>query len=151
MVGPGELITAVSKSHTSGKGTYVLDGKIYASVCGNVSMENTTVVVDLPNKTSVSDMIIHVGDEVIGQVTKIKMKQAFVDIFAIKGTVLNEKQIGIIRTEDVRDKDIDAVVIEQHFVPNQVVRAVVRSVGDSRSYYLSTAHPNCGVVECKSI
>ena len=43
------------------------------------------------------------------------------------------------------------VVLAHCFRPGDIVRAVVVSLGDARSYYLSTASNECGVVYAKSI
>ena len=43
------------------------------------------------------------------------------------------------------------VVLSQCFRPGDVVRASVLSLGDARSYYLSTAENELGVVYAKSI
>ncbi len=53
---------------------------------------------------------------------------------------------GLIRCEDVRQYEIDKVEIYKSFRPGDIVRAVVTSLGDRRSYILSTARNELGVV-----
>lgn len=47
---------------------------------------------------------------------------------------------------DVRQFEIDTVEIYNSFRPGDIVRALVISRGDARSYYLSTARNDLGVV-----
>ncbi len=54
------------------------------------------------------------------------------------------------RKEDVRAFDIDSVEIYKCFRPGDVVRAAVISLGDSKSYYLSTARNELGVILANS-
>jgi exosome complex component CSL4 len=58
---------------------------------------------------------------------------------------------GVIRQQDVRATEIDKVVLYDCFRPGDVVRCKVLSLGDSRSYYLTTAaEPELGVVHAVS-
>ncbi len=54
------------------------------------------------------------------------------------------------RKEDVRAFDIDSVEIYKCFRPGDVLRAAVISLGDSKSYYLSTARNELGVILANS-
>jgi exosome complex component CSL4 len=53
---------------------------------------------------------------------------------------------GVIRAQDVRQTDKDKVRIWHCFRPGDIVRASVLSLGDARSYYLSTARNDLGVI-----
>ncbi len=46
--------------------------------------------------------------------------------------------------------EIDKVEVYKSFRPADIVRAVVISLGDSKSYYLSTARPELGVLMATS-
>ncbi len=50
------------------------------------------------------------------------------------------------RQYDVRDTERDKVVLQESFRPGDIVRARVISLGDARSYMLSTAAVDLGVV-----
>lgn len=52
---------------------------------------------------------------------------------------------GMIRVQDVRLTEKDTVVMFQCFRPGDVVLARVLSLGDARSYYLTTAENELGV------
>lgn len=56
---------------------------------------------------------------------------------------------GIIRRADVRAHNTDSLKVFDFFRPGDVVRASVISLGDTRSYYLSTASNELGVVFAK--
>jgi exosome complex component CSL4 len=51
----------------------------------------------------------------------------------------------------VRATEIDKVVMVDCFRPGDVVRAEVLSLGDARSFYLTTAQNDLGVVYAKSV
>ena len=55
------------------------------------------------------------------------------------------------RSEDVRATEIDSVKISHCFRPGDIIKAAVISLGDKRSYYLTTAAPELGVVFAKSV
>ena len=62
-----------------------------------------------------------------------------------------QRYSGIIRAQDVRATEIDKVLLHTSFRPGDVLRAEVLSLGDSRSYFLSTAKNELGVVYAKSL
>lgn len=51
----------------------------------------------------------------------------------------------------MRATEIDKVVMQECFRPGDLVRAEVLSLGDARSYYLTTAKNELGVVYAKSV
>ena len=54
-------------------------------------------------------------------------------------------------SHDVRLTEVDTVVHADCFRPGDVVRAAVASLGDARSYHLTTAAPPLGVVHATSL
>jgi exosome complex component CSL4 len=56
-----------------------------------------------------------------------------------------------VRSQDVRSKEIDKVKIQESFRPGDIIKAQVISIGDARSYFLTTAKPELGVVYAKSV
>lgn len=73
-----------------------------------------------------------------------------VSILGVGSTALKEPFRGTIRKEDVRATEKDRVEIYKCFRPGDIVLAKVVSLGDARSYQLSTADNNLGVVFAKS-
>jgi len=60
--------------------------------------------------------------------------------------LLDESLVGSIRQRDVRSFDIDSVEMYKCFRPMDLVRAQVLSLGDARSYFLTTARNDLGVI-----
>lgn len=57
---------------------------------------------------------------------------------------------GVVRSQDVRNTEKDKVKLADCFRPGDIVRATVISLGDARSYYLSTAGNSLGVIYATS-
>ncbi|KAJ1920730.1 hypothetical protein H4219_001129 [Mycoemilia scoparia] len=133
-----------------GYGTYVRNGMIFSSVLGikktskseDTSKKNMVYVEHNRDKNVVPD----VGSEVIGQVTKISSQYAAVAIMMVGTAICREDFRGDIRIQDVRATEKDKVQIHTSFRPGDIIRAEVISLGDQRSYYLSTAKNEYGVI-----
>ena len=65
-------------------------------------------------------------------------------IFAVSDTALLLPFPAIIRKEDVRSDDVDRVEMHTSFVPGDILKARVISLGDARSFFLSTAEEELG-------
>jgi exosome complex component CSL4 len=132
----------------AGNGTYVLNGSIYASVSGLFSLKNGTLSVTRPHHKRIASLgVLHLDDTVVCKVAKLTMSQVMLEIFCVNDVVLKEAFAGTLRKEDVRPTDIDKLVLEEVFHPGDIVKAVVISMGDARSYFLSTSKPGLGVVQ----
>ncbi|KAJ2191183.1 hypothetical protein GGH18_000017 [Coemansia sp. RSA 530] len=59
--------------------------------------------------------------------------------------------LGTVRVQDIRATEKDSVRVHTSFRPGDVIRAEVISLGDQRSYYLSTAKDEFGVVFAQSV
>ncbi len=55
------------------------------------------------------------------------------------------------RQQDVRSTEVDKVEIYKCFRPGDIIKAEVISLGDSRSYFLSTAKNEYGVIFATSV
>ena len=53
---------------------------------------------------------------------------------------------AVLRREHVRESEVDKVVIDECFRPGDLVQALVASLGDARSLFLSTVRAEHGVV-----
>ena len=82
----------------------------------------------------------------------INPRQVWCEIVAVDGKAVNDASgfQGIVRQQDVRATEIDKVDMYESFLPADVIRAKVLSLGDQRSYYLTTARNELGVVQAKS-
>eukprot|EP01133_Synstelium_polycarpum_P006383 gene6383-7397_t len=96
-------------------------------------------------------VVPEIGSIVTVQVLRINPRLASVAILCVGEKALKETFNGVIRVQDVRATEIDKVEIYKSFRPGDIVLAQVISLGDSRSYYLSTAKNELGVVFAQSV
>eukprot|EP00898_Chlorokybus_atmophyticus_P005386 jgi/Chlat1/5849/Chrsp4S06234 len=83
-------------------------------------------------------------------VLRVTPRLATAAILCVGADPTDEAFSGIIRVQDVRATEIDKVDMYSCFRPGDIVRAEVVSLGDARSYYLSTARNELGVVFARS-
>ncbi|CDO76622.1 hypothetical protein BN946_scf184868.g36 [Trametes cinnabarina] len=85
---------------------------------------------------------------VLGLVTRLSPLQATLSISVVDGVPLppGEEFTGVIRVQDVRATEKDKVKIADCFRGGDVVRGLVLSLGDARSYYVTTARNDLGVI-----
>lgn len=111
---------------------------------------------------------------VIARVTRVTPRQAYLSILIVDGQPCGSSSStsstfvqsglgnhaagegegvdfqGVVRSQDVRSTEKDKVKIADCFRPGDIVRATVISLGDARSYYLSTAGNSLGVIYATS-
>lgn len=145
---PGERL-APAGSWKAGRGTYLFQGHIFASVVGlkqevppadASSPLQTIEVVQL--RDGGQTIQPQIGDVVVAKVTKVTTRQAQCTIVVVNGRTLQEKFPAVIRQEDVRASEVDKVEIYDSFMPGDVVSARVLSLGDANAYFLTTAAGN---------
>jgi exosome complex component CSL4 len=69
------------------------------------------------------------------------------DIVLIEGHDLpSTKFPAILRSQDIRSFETDSVEVYSSYRPGDIVRAQIISLGDARSYYISTAKNDLGVI-----
>lgn len=155
---PGDVVGS-TKDYDAGMGTYVRNDKIYSLLVGTPTIETNQnsdrkiihIILPATSKAAAKDSIIDIGDQVICKVISITMNQANVEIFRVSDRDLKVTAKGIIRREDIRTNEIDALVIRECFLPGDIVRACIISLGDARQYYLSTANEQLGVIYAKTV
>lgn len=150
---PGQLIGPVN-THNVGTGTHIDGTQLYASIAGPLTSttskstkSTTTTTSSISRRTG--SLLPEVGSLVLGKITRTNTKQATLSILALGATgahVLREPFPALIRQQDIRATEIDKVKVNESFRVGDVVRAQVISLGDERSYYLSTARNELGVV-----
>ncbi|GAA5994425.1 exosome non-catalytic core subunit CSL4 [Rhodotorula paludigena] len=126
-----------------GPGTYTRGGQVYAALVGEMSREGGIVSVKGKEETQA---IPEPNATVIGTVSRITRQAATISLLTVDGRPCRPDFTGIIRSQDVRQTAKDSVKIWSCFRPGDVVRAKVISLGDSRSYFLSTAANSLGVL-----
>ncbi|KAI9058848.1 hypothetical protein FKP32DRAFT_1231212 [Trametes sanguinea] len=126
-----------------GGGIYSRDGTVRASLVGvpqysgpSLEIKRTRPHPPAPNSV------------VLGSVTRLSPLQATLSITVVDGVPLppGEEFTGVIRVQDVRATEKDKVKIADCFRGGDVVRGLVLSLGDARSYYVTTARNDLGVI-----
>lgn len=125
-----------------GDGVYQREGVIRASLVGIPRHEASTLTIPRlrPHPPAPNSIVL-------GSVTRLSPLQALLSISVVDGVPLppGEEFIGVIRTQDVRATEKDRVKIGDCFRGGDVVKGLVISLGDARSYYITTARNDLGV------
>ncbi|KAI3632266.1 hypothetical protein MIR68_009372 [Amoeboaphelidium protococcarum] len=142
-----------------GNNVYCFKDGIYASLTGSVEIKkqqnNSKQQISVIGSRS-TNSTPQIGSVILGKVSRVTPVQANIDILALSdnigedGRLFIEPYKGVLRKQDVRLHNIDQVVMSDCFRPDDVLRAEIISFGDSRSYYLSTAKNEYGVVYARS-
>lgn len=157
---PGDLI-GNKEEGKSGTGTFLFQKtEIRASVVGSIITEKKDQQADGEGKSNrprvnvipsngkmlARNYVLNVDDVVYARVIRTNYNQAYVDILCIGDIELPTPLKGVIRREDIRETEVDKVVVQEFFKSMDIVRATVVSLGDSKYYFLSTAKNDMGVV-----
>ncbi|GAA5880660.1 hypothetical protein JCM16303_004300 [Sporobolomyces ruberrimus] len=142
---PGQPLSASTATIEvqAGPGTFVRGGRVYASRVGKLSSEGPIVSVAGKDDTQA---IPEPNSIVIGTVSRITRQAATLSLLTVDGRPCRPDFAGVIRAQDVRQTAKDSVKMWSCFRPGDVVRAKVISLGDARSYFLSTAANSLGVL-----
>ena len=151
VVTPGERLGHASEL-TAGEGTYERGRHIYASVVGvpKIVNKDKKTIIEIAKRHK-DTTIPELGKQVVVKVTNVTPRQANVQIMCVDGKCLAEPSPDVIRQQDVRAYDVDKVDMYRSFRPGDIVKAEVMSLGDSRSYTLSTSKNELGVIIARSI
>lgn len=157
---PGDRLERITEGDKvmAGPGTFMTGSYIQASLLGvrrdelreDGSRIVSVIAPDEMNGAGDGIVLPEVGDVVICKVGRVSDAYAKVQIFCVDNRPLKRAVEGLIRKQDVRAHEIDAVVMSESFLPCDLVRCKVISLGDHRSYFLTTARPELGVVRAKS-
>ncbi|KIJ23806.1 hypothetical protein M422DRAFT_166124 [Sphaerobolus stellatus SS14] len=141
---PGQPLFG-APTNVSAPGTYVRDGTVRASLTGTMDMATKSISRQRPHPPSPSSIVI-------GHVIRLSPTQATISISVVDGQALppGEDFTGVIRVQDVRATEKDKVKIGDCFRGGDVVRGLVISLGDARSYYVTTARNDLGVIFAES-
>ena len=153
VVCPGDRLRHSSEV-VAGRGTYVRDsdGAVCAALAGAAVVTPAAAGAAEPRplvevlRGASGAALPQPGATVLARVARVTPRLASVDILCVDGCAAERPFSGVIRQQDVRATDVDRVVLHDCFRAGDVVRAVVLSLGDSRSYYLATARNDLGVV-----
>ena len=149
---PGQVLGPTS-SNNVGTATHIHNEQLHASIAGKTtsspSISKTSKAPTVSVERTSGPLLPEVGTTILGKITRTNPRQANISILALGSAgehVLKEPFPGLIRQQDIRATEVDKVKVNESFRVGDVVRAVVISLGDERSYYLSTAKNELGVV-----
>ncbi|GBG25489.1 Exosome complex component CSL4 [Hondaea fermentalgiana] len=157
VVVPGSLLCVAAQTEVAkaeaGAGAYV-DGRgaVLASVVGKLVVsepkgEPARKIFSVQTASRKPKVVPVVGSTVTCNVTKVTPRFALLDIVCVGvESVPGSGFRGMVRKENVRSFEIDRVEMHNSFRPGDVVRAKVVSLGTARSYELSTADKDLGVI-----
>ncbi|CAJ0750705.1 5415_t:CDS:2 [Entrophospora sp. SA101] len=138
-VTPGQRL-GFTQNFKAGPGTYIRGSHIYASVVGVrkdfVKKDEEKIPIITVSREKKQSAVPDVNSIITGKVIRINPKEAFVSIMVVGNVRATEK---------------DKVKIYNSFRPGDIVRAEVISLGDARSYTLSTAKNELGVIYAQSV
>eukprot|EP00128_Syssomonas_multiformis_P002645 Colp12_sorted_trinity150504_noHs@1333 len=153
IVVPGQRLGRADE-YQPGPGTYKRFQHIYASAIGFdqvVPGEKGTLPLIQVVQEKEAAPIPEIDSIVTCKVTVVNPRFAKVDIICVGVQPLKDTFRGMIRVQDVRATEKDKVEIYKCFRPGDIVRARVISLGDARSYLLSTAENELGVIFAESM
>ncbi|PCH33815.1 hypothetical protein WOLCODRAFT_112570 [Wolfiporia cocos MD-104 SS10] len=126
-----------------GTGIYARDGHVRASLLGAPRYEGSSLAISRtrPRPPAPNSLVL-------GSITRLSPLQAVLSITVVDGVPLpaGEEFTGVIRVQDVRATEKDKVKIADCFRGGDVVKGLVISLGDARSYYVTTARNDLGVI-----
>ncbi|OSX67403.1 hypothetical protein POSPLADRAFT_1176209 [Postia placenta MAD-698-R-SB12] len=124
-------------------GIYSRDGHVRASLVGVPRYEGSALAIPRTRPHPPSP-----DSTVLGFVSRLSPQQAVLSITVVDGVPLppGEEFTGVIRVQDVRATEKDKVKIADCFRGGDVVKGLVISLGDARSYYVTTARNDLGVI-----
>ena len=169
---PGERL-GTADEFRAGPGTFQMDKFIISSLVGykkithnynsnnsnsndnnnnnnnNNEQHDTRPVIEVTHHKG-RTVVPYVDAIVLVKITTVNPRMAKCTILCVNDITLQSDYSGLIRSRDVRATEKDKVEMYNCFRPGDVVKARVMSLGDSRSYYLTTASNELGVVFAKS-
>ncbi|PFH54586.1 hypothetical protein AMATHDRAFT_37901 [Amanita thiersii Skay4041] len=141
---PGQLIPLPrGPAPRLGSGTFSRDAQPRATLVGVPRYDGPVLAI-----TRVRPHPPAPNSTVLGVITRLSPLQATLSITVVDGIPLpaGEEFTGVIRTQDVRATEKDRVKIGDCFRGGDVVRGIVISLGDARSYFVTTARNDLGVI-----
>ena len=147
---PGQLICKWTEEYQLGEGVYLEGGGIYSGIFGRVEVgkgEDGKKKIGVKGKDKRARAIaVQIGDTVLARVIKLREETVFVSIVSVNGLPTPSSLEGVIKRRDIREKEIDKIILDKCFIPGDIVQAKVCSYGDSRKVQLSTVADDMGVL-----
>ncbi|KAK2953540.1 putative Exosome complex component CSL4 [Blattamonas nauphoetae] len=151
---PGQHVGEIS-IYEAGAGTRLQGQSIFATRFGEIQTSNSILN---PGKLKIEvinrklfTQIPQIGSIVYCRAEKLFPGFARTVILTTDETFLPQPFPGMIRKQDIRPLNTDELEIQDCFRPGDIIRSRVISLGDSHSFYLSTAGVDLGVVYATSL
>ncbi|XP_023937322.1 exosome complex component CSL4 [Bicyclus anynana] len=143
---PGMRLSTL-QGHSSGQGTYVKDGYIFAALSGILKTEEDNKVIKLSVVSLITPSILpKAGDIVTAKVNVVNSRQVQCVILCTGQTILTRPYKGIIKKEDIQLKYKDGIDPYKCFRPGDIVLAKVLPTTELHWYHLSTEDNELGVI-----
>ncbi|CAA20134.1 Exosome complex component csl4 [Schizosaccharomyces pombe] len=145
LVLPGQV---VARGAPNGEGTVKRGDYIISTRTGIFDPEKNSVT--YPRKVEETAVLPNVGSIVLARVSRINARQATVNISVVDDVCTKDEFQGVIHVQDIRATEKNKVKVQNSFRPGDIVRALVISLGDGSSYFLTTARNDLGVIFAQS-
>ena len=141
LVLPGQKI-GVIEMYDSGIGTYTKDGIIFASIVGEIQIDNTEKTVSVISKEK-KPYIPKNGDVVIGVIDMVRKQMTIANVLNVRGFNATTDFEGMIHISQVSKNYLENLA--DAFKTGDIIRATL--INDEISpFFLSTAAPDLGVI-----
>lgn len=163
---PGQVL-ATASGHIAGPGTHIFEENIIASIAGPVeniaaASKKGKPTISVP-RHALQAPLPAVNSIIFARVIRVQARQLIVSILPIAPgspsssllayTSMTNDDLqyqATLRREDVRAFEKDKIIMNDMFRVGDIIRASVISLGDERTYYISTAGNEYGVVVARS-
>jgi exosome complex component CSL4 len=149
MAYPGKFLGYIYDYSIGESGVYKLEDKLYASISGEISINNSYKPPKISIMSKLTEYIPKVNDEVYFKVNKVTKYVVMGEILATKEKVIRVPIMGIIKSETIK-QDYKEVDVYDCFVPGDIVFCKVISIDQTNYIYLSTQDASYGVVFARS-
>lgn len=152
---PGDVLGLISQ-YSAGAGAYAdgPSGHIRASLAGSPRLEQGGATLSVQRGGGGAGAgavaVPEVGQLVLARVLRISPLAAHCEVVLCEGKPTGAFSGVLLREHVTPGGAADAPPMEDCVRPGDVVQAVVASLGDARSFFLSTAPLHCGVVAAKA-
>jgi exosome complex component CSL4 len=139
---PGDEV-AVAEEYMPAEGTYEYDGKILASLAGDLELDQEEKVAKVTPKNPL--VVLRNGDSVFCRVTDVRASMAICEIFAAEG---KDRDITGDTSATIHISKLSSDYVQdvgREFRPGDLIRAKV--IQTKPSVQLSTQEPHFGVVK----
>ncbi|KAJ9461713.1 Exosome complex component rrp4 [Diplonema papillatum] len=140
VVTPGELLTSEARNWLHGKGTYVDDGSLLSSLCGEIQMMDRMVRVEAANSRYVGA----IGDCVVGRVVAVAAGRWRVDVGSFQDAALLLQNVNLPGGHLRRKTAEDQRQMRELFKEHDVLSAEVQKVSRDGSLSLHTRSTRYG-------